>query len=60
VYSDKIQARLATIPTSTIASRIGVSCWYAARIREGYRPHPRHWQALARLAGLHADAPKPG
>jgi hypothetical protein len=21
------------------------------RIREGYRPHPRHWQALAKLVG---------
>jgi len=25
-------------------SRIGVSRWYAGRIREGYRPHPRRWR----------------
>jgi hypothetical protein len=37
--------------SSAIASRIGVSRWYAGRIRQGYRPHPRHWQALARLVG---------
>jgi hypothetical protein len=29
-----------------------VSRWYAGRIREGYRPHPRHWQKLAELAGI--------
>jgi CRISPR-associated endonuclease Cas1 len=49
VYSDKIQPLLAGISTSAIASRIGVSRWYAGRIRQGYRPHPRHWQALAKL-----------
>jgi hypothetical protein len=25
---------------------------YAGRIREGYRPHPRHWEALAKLVGV--------
>ena len=25
---------------------------YADRIRPGYRPHPRHWQALAELVVL--------
>jgi len=29
-----------------------VSRWYAGRVREGYRPHPRHWQALAELVSL--------
>ena len=28
------------------------SRWYVGRIREGYRPHPRHWLALAKLAGF--------
>ncbi len=28
---------------------------YAGRIREGCRPHPRHWQALAQLVGLQAE-----
>ncbi len=51
VYSDKIQPRLVGISSSVIASRIGVSRWYAGRIREGYRPHPRHWQALSHMVG---------
>jgi len=33
--------------TSAILSSIGVSRWYASRIRQGYRPHPRHRQSLA-------------
>jgi len=53
-YSEKIQPLLADMPSSSIASRIGVSRWYAGRIREGYRPHPRHWQALAELVGVSA------
>ena len=52
VYSEKIQPLLAGISSSAIASRIGVSRWYAGRIRQGYRPHPRHWRALAILAGV--------
>jgi CRISPR-associated endonuclease Cas1 len=52
VYSEKIQPLLAKLPNSTIASRISVSRWYAGRIRRGYRPHPRHWQALAELVGV--------
>jgi CRISPR-associated endonuclease Cas1 len=51
-FSRKVQPLLATVPTSKIASTIGVSRWYAGRIREGYRPHPRHWRALARLVGF--------
>jgi hypothetical protein len=48
-YAEKIQPLLVRISASTIAKKIGVSRWYAGRIREGYRPHPRHWQALAEL-----------
>jgi CRISPR-associated endonuclease Cas1 len=51
IYSEKILLRLTEVSTSTIASRIGVSRWYAGRIRKGYRPHPRHWLALAQLVG---------
>ena len=40
---------------SAIARQISVSRWYAGRILEGYRLHPRHWQALAQLAGFTAD-----
>jgi len=49
VFSQQIQPLLANISTSAIRSRIGVSRWYAGKIRRGYRPHPRHWEALAQL-----------
>ncbi len=51
VFSEKIQPALAKASPSAIAKRISVSRWYAGRIREGYRPHPRHWLALAGLTG---------
>ena len=54
-YSTKIQPLLASMSASAIARQISVSRWYAGRIREGYRPHPRHWQALAQLVGLSRD-----
>jgi CRISPR-associated endonuclease Cas1 len=50
--AEKVQPRLASMPTSAIARQISVSRWYAGRIREGYRPHPRHWKALADLVGV--------
>jgi hypothetical protein len=53
-YAEKVQPRLASISASAIARQISVSRWYAGRIREGYRPHPRHWQALATLTNLEA------
>jgi CRISPR-associated endonuclease Cas1 len=52
VFSKQIQPLLANISTSAIRSRIGVSRWYAGKIRKGYRPHPRHWQKLANLVGI--------
>jgi CRISPR-associated endonuclease Cas1 len=52
VFSQRIQPLLAGVPTSVIRSRIGVSRWYASRIRQGYRPHPRHWEALAGLVDI--------
>ena len=52
VYSEKIRSRLAGMSSSAIASQIGVSRWYAGRIRQGYVPHPRHWQALATLVDV--------
>jgi CRISPR-associated endonuclease Cas1 len=54
LFSRKIQSLLADVPTSVIQSRIGVSRWYASRIRQGYQPHPRHWEILAKLAGVSA------
>src|SRR5258708_34637579 len=38
---------LASISTSVIRSTIGISRWYAGRIRQGYRQSPDHRQALA-------------
>jgi CRISPR-associated endonuclease Cas1 len=52
VFSERIQPALAKASATAIAKRIGVSRWYAGRIREGYRPHPRHWQTLAELVGV--------
>jgi CRISPR-associated endonuclease Cas1 len=52
LFSQQIQPILAGVSTAAIRSRIGVSRWYAGRIRNGYRPHPMHWQALAELAGI--------
>ncbi len=54
-YAEKIQPLLASVSASAIARQISVSRWYAGRLREGYRPHPRHWQALAELAEVSAD-----
>jgi CRISPR-associated endonuclease Cas1 len=49
-YSEKVQPVIAAMSASAIARQISVSRWYAGRIREGYRPHKRHWRALAELA----------
>jgi hypothetical protein len=51
-YSEKIQPRLASISSSSIAKCLNVSYPYANDIRKGRAPHPRHWQALTELAGL--------
>ncbi len=52
VFSQQIQPLLGGVSTAFIRSGIGVSRWYASRIRQGHRPHPRHWQALAELVGV--------
>ncbi|SRR5713101_5006810 len=50
-YKKKIEPRLVRIAVPAISSALGVSEPYAADIRAGKRrPHPRHWEALARLA----------
>jgi len=52
-YVEQIQPRLVAIRISALASTLGVSEPYAADIRAGrHRPHPRHWQTLAQLAGI--------
>jgi CRISPR-associated endonuclease Cas1 len=54
-YCERVQPVLATVSASVIARHISVSRWYAGRIREGYRPHPRHWEALTKIAGVSGD-----
>jgi hypothetical protein len=55
-YREKIQPRLAGITLPVIASARGISQPYAAEIRAGRcAPHPRHWQALAKLVGVLRD-----
>jgi CRISPR-associated endonuclease Cas1 len=52
LFEQNIQPLLANVPMSAIRSSIGVSNWYASKIRQGYRPHPRHWLTLAELVGV--------
>jgi CRISPR-associated endonuclease Cas1 len=53
VYVKAIQRALAEVPKSQIRLVLGVSEPYSSAIQEGRRvPHPRHWQALAKLAGV--------
>jgi CRISPR-associated endonuclease Cas1 len=47
-----IQPLLAIASASAIRRCIGVSHCYASKIRQGYRPHPRHWLSLAELVGI--------
>jgi RNA polymerase subunit RPABC4/transcription elongation factor Spt4 len=54
-YSEKVQPLLAAMSSSAIARQISVSRWYAGRIRQGHRPHPRHWKTLAKLVGVSAN-----
>ena len=58
LFSQKIQPLLADVSTAAIRSTIGVSRWYGGRIRHGYPPHPRHWQALAQLVGISGSSPR--
>lgn len=48
-FAEQIQPKLAGLSASVIASRLGVSRCYAGHIRQGYRPHPRHWTASTEL-----------
>jgi hypothetical protein len=49
-FTNQILPRLRSSSLTEIASAIGVSIPYASDIRKGRRrPHPRHWEALAKL-----------
>jgi hypothetical protein len=49
-FLKKIQPLLAIASASAIRRCIGVSHCYASKIRQGYRPHPRHWR-VSRIGG---------
>ena len=52
-YREQIQPKLIAIRVPTIQSTLSISEPYALRIRERKCvPHPRHWLALADLAGV--------
>jgi CRISPR-associated endonuclease Cas1 len=57
LFTEKIHPALTNVSATAIAKRIGVSRWYAGRVREGYRPHARHWLALANLVGIVLGVP---
>ena len=48
LYPQKIRLLLSQVSGTAIARVLGVTCADGSRIRGGRRPHPRHWQALAR------------
>ena len=53
VYVNQIQPALVSVAKSQIRSILGVSEPYSSDIQTGKRiPHPRHWQALAKLLGV--------
>ena len=53
LYTNRVQPRLARATLSQITIAMGVSIPYASDIRKGRRrPHPRHWEALAKLVGI--------
>jgi CRISPR-associated protein Cas1 len=50
-YAEKIQPLLIPLSSRAIARHLTVSRGYATEIQRGRVPHPRHWQALAKLSG---------
>lgn len=53
VMVTRVVPGLGAVSIPTIAGTLGVSHGYAVEIRSGARlPHPRHWEPLARLAGI--------
>jgi hypothetical protein len=50
-YVAEVVPRLGAIARTQIVRAIGVSRVYARHISRGKVPHPRHFEALARLAG---------
>ena len=51
-YVERIQPRLKAIKVREIAETMHISKPYAALVRAGRIPHPRHWQKLAQLVRI--------
>lgn len=47
-----IQPQLGRLSPADLKSALNVSHYYATKILKGYVPHPRHWNLLAKLAGV--------
>lgn len=54
-YSQKIQPLLSRMSGTAIAHAIKVTYAYGSRIRQGSRPHRRHWLVLSKLVGISTD-----
>jgi hypothetical protein len=54
IYKETIAPKVAmlTMSPTALAEELGVSRRYIQMIRAGYIPHPRHFEKLARLAGV--------
>ncbi len=57
-YSQKIQPLLSEMSGTAIARALGVTCAYGSRIRQGSRPHRRHWQTLAGFVNVSGSVSK--
>jgi hypothetical protein len=59
-YAAEVAPRLANVARTQIVKAIRVSRVYARHISQGKVPHPRHFGALAQLAGAEMPAPTVG
>jgi CRISPR-associated endonuclease Cas1 len=55
-YANELKPYLSSVRPVDIARALDVSQGYSIRIKHGYMPHPRHFAALAKLAGI--EVPK--
>ena len=58
-FTAAVAPRMAACPVAEIRRATGLSTRYAIKIRQGHVPHPRHFAALAALAGVPAPASVP-
>jgi hypothetical protein len=53
-YARELQPRIVALRNAEIMQATGLSKRSAIMIRQGFVPHPRHFEALAQLAGVEA------